>query len=339
MDERKIKILNTIIKSYIDSKEPVGSRALSKLPEIGVSAATIRNEMADLEELGYLEKLHTSSGRIPSNEAYRQYVDAILTNKIPIKHRPVSIYDMSNMSQSEALDTIIGNAIKMLADISGYTALALLPEMTDVYLKYINIVYLSPKELVIIYIYNSKEVISDSIRLKQSIDRHTLDLVNSLLNSSLINKKRSEILEELHSTTYEVLRRQHTVLDEIIPVIEKTTSFYSEDKVLYEGLDNIYTYNKDSVENNLDLINYLKTDNSLMEILTANMDSDLQVYIGEEIGIEEFKEFSIITMTFTNGKGVKGKIGILGPNSMTYDKVLADLTLINRYINGHIERR
>lgn len=339
MDERKIKILNSIIKSYIDSKEPVGSRVLSKKSDIGVSAATIRNEMSDLEELGYLEKLHTSSGRVPSNDAYRLYVDALLTNKIPFESGPISLFNMDKLKESNEFDTVISNATKMLASISNYTALAMIPQMTRIHLKYINVVYLSPKDLVIIYIYNSKEVISDSVRLKSHVDKHTLDLVNSLLNSTLLHKNRQDILQELHSSTYSILRKQHHALDEIIPVIEKTTKEHLEPKITFQGLENIYTFNDDNVENNHDLINYLKKDSPLIEVLSDNMNTDLQVYIGEEIGIERLNKFSIVSITFSNSEGIKGKIGILGPNSMKYDKVLADLILVSKYISGHIERR
>lgn len=339
MDERKVKILNSIIKSYIDSKEPVGSRQLSKHTDIGVSAATIRNEMSDLEELGFLEKLHTSSGRVPSNSGYRLYVDAILSNKIPLDMGPRKLFNMQDLKHSEEFYNVIRNATKMLSSITDYTALALMPEMEKINLQYINVVYLSPREVVIIYIYNSKEVISDSIRLKNPVDRHTLNLINSLLTTTLIHKNRSEIIEELKSSSYEILRKQHLALDEIIPVIENTTKDDSKAKVIFEGLDNIYSYNNDTFERNQELIQYLKTENPLLDILSYNMDTDLQVYIGEEIGIEEFDRFSIITMTFSNNQGVKGKIGILGPNSMKYDKVLSDIILIHKYINGHIERR
>lgn len=339
MDQRKVKILNSIIKSYIESKEPVGSRSLSKRGDIGVSAATIRNEMSDLEELGYLEKLHTSSGRIPSNSGYRLYVDSLLSNEIPFDFGPKRLFNMQQFKDTSELDNVIRNAAKMITYNTNYTGLALIPEMNKIYLKYINIVSLSPRDLVIIYIYNSKEVINDTIRLKNPVDKNTIDLINSLLNSTLIDKNYKDILEALHSSVYDVLRKKHQALAQIIPVIEKTTTDNSKAKMVFEGLSNIFLYNDDTVENNQNLINYLKTDDSLMDLLSENMDSDLQVYIGEEIGIEEFNKFSVITMTFKNSDGIKGKIGILGPNSMRYDKVIADLILINQYINGHIERR
>lgn len=339
MDDRKVKILNTIIKSYIDSKEPVGSRVLSKRSDIGVSAATIRNEMSDLEELGYLEKLHTSSGRVPSNNAYRLYVDALLNNQIPFNIGPKRIFNMSQMKESMEFDTVLSNAIKMLSSITNYTSLAMIPEMKKIYLKYINVIFLNPRDLVIIYIYNSKEVVSDSIRLKSPVNKHTIDLINSLFNSTLINKNKKEILEALKSSTYDVLRKQHNALEELIPIVEKTTEEISKPRVMLEGLGNIFLFNQDTVENNQHIINYLQTENPLLEILSDNMDSDLQVYIGDEIGIEEFENFSIITVTFKNGEGIKGKIGVLGPNSMKYDEIISELMLVSNYINGHIERR
>lgn len=339
MDQRKVKILNSIIKSYIESKEPVGSRSLSKNSDIGVSAATIRNDMSDLEELGYLEKLHSSSGRIPSNRGYRLYVDALLSNEIPFETGPKRLFNMDNFKDTSELDIVIRNATKMLTFNTGYTGLAMIPEMNKIYLKYINVVSLNPRDLVIIYIYNSKEVINDSIRLRNPVDKETIDLINSLLNSTLLDKNYEDILDALYSNVYDILRQKHQALNEIIPVIAKTTTENSKAKIIFEGLSNIFLYNDDTVENNQGLINYLKTEDSLMDLLSDNMDSDLQVYIGEEIGIEEFDKFSIITMTFSNHEGIKGKIGVLGPNNMRYDKVIADLVLINIYINGHIERR
>ena len=170
MDERKIKILNSIIKSYTESKEPIGSRSLSKSGEIGVSAATIRNEMSDLEELGYLTKVHASSGRVPSNSGYRLYVDALLSDEIPFDVGPQQLFDMRTIDESSEFENVITNAAKILSAITNYTAFAMLPELKNIILKYINIVYLSPKDLVIVYIYNSKEVRSDTIRLKGSVD-------------------------------------------------------------------------------------------------------------------------------------------------------------------------
>lgn len=339
MDDRKVKILNSIIRSYIDSKEPVGSRSLSKNSDIGVSAATIRNDMSDLEDLGYLEKVHTSSGRIPSNSGYRLYVDALLSDRIPFDIGPRQLFDMRRIKESNEFDNVITNATKMLAAITNYTSLALLPEMEKIYLKYINIVFLSPKDLVIIYIYNSKEVVSDSIRLKNSVDKNTIDLINSLLNTTLIDLNHNEVIENLHSQVYEVLKERHTVLNEIIPVIEKTSIEKANARIILEGLGNIFVYNEDDISNNQNLINYLKDDNPLLDVLSDNMDTDLQVYIGEEIGIDKLDKFSIVTVTFRNKDGITGKIGVLGPNSMKYDKVISDLMLISEYINGYIERR
>lgn len=338
MDDRKIKILNSIIRSYIESKEPVGSRSLSKDFDIGVSAATIRNEMSDLEDLGYLEKLHSSSGRIPSNRGYRLYVDSLLSDLIPFRNTGNQIFDMRKLKESNDFENIISNAIKMLSAITNYTALALIPEMKNVILKYINVVMLTPRDLAIIYIYNSKAVNSDIIRLKTPATQEMIELINSILTSTLIDLNHKEIIEMLHSSAYKVLCKQHNLLGAILPAIEKTNYDNSQSRLIYEGLGNIYIYNNDSLESNHELINYIREENPLLEVLSSNMESDLQIYIGEEIGIERFQNFSVITMTFRNNEGVKGKIGIIGPNSMKYDKVLSDILLINKYISGHIEK-
>lgn len=339
MDDRKIKILNSIIKSYIDSKEPVGSRSLSKNSNIGVSAATIRNEMSDLEDLGYLEKLHTSSGRIPSNLGYRLYVDALLSDEIPFERGPQRLFNMQQLKESNEFDNVIRNATKMLASITNYTTFAMLPKQSNIFLKYINVVFLSPKDLVIIYIFNSKEVINDTIRLKSPVDKNTVDLINSLLNSTLVDLTHKNIIDMLHTDVYDVLSQRHAVLNEIIPKIEKTISDNSNARMIFEGVGNIFVYNDDTVENNQNIVNDLKDETLFMDLLSNDMMTDLQVYIGDEIRVKAFDKFSIITLTFRSSQGVKGKIGVLGPNSMKYDKIISDIILVNKYINGHIERR
>lgn len=339
MDDRKIKILNSIIKSYIDSKEPVGSRSLSKNPNIGISAATIRNEMSDLEDLGYLKKLHTSSGRVPSNSGYRHYVDSLLSNEIPFERGPQRLFNMQELKESNEFDNIIRNATKMLAAITNYTSFAMLPKQSSIYLKYINIVFLSPKDLVIIYIFNSKEVINDTIRLKSPVDKNTIDLINSLLNSTLIDLTHKDIINMLQTDIYEVLSMKHNILNEIIPIISKTIKTNSNARIIFEGVGNVFVYNDESVVGNQEIVNKLKNENVFMNLLSRDMLTDLQIFIGDEIGIEYFEGFSIITVIFRNSQGIKGKIGVLGPNSMKYDKIISDIILVNKYINGHIERR
>lgn len=338
MDERKLKILNSIIKSYIESAEPVGSRTLSKDEQIGVSAATIRNEMSDLEELGYLEKVHSSSGRIPSNRAYRLYVNALLADQIPFRKKVPELFDMRRIEESNEFENIISNATTMLSAITNYTAVGLVPGMADVYLKHIDVVYLTPRDLVINYIYNSKAVKNDVVRLKIPTSFEKIDIVNRVLKSTLVDMRLEDIIDIVHTDMYKILAAQHEVLHEIIPIIERTSRDGLEAKVIYEGLGNLYIFNDVTLEENQELIRYLKDENPLKELLASNMETDLQIYIGEEIGIKDLVQHSIITATYRNMEGLKGKIGVIGPNRMDYEKVISDLAIVTKYINGNINR-
>lgn len=338
MDERKLKILNSIIKSYIESAEPVGSRTLSKDEQIGVSAATIRNEMSDLEELGYLEKVHSSSGRIPSNRAYRLYVNALLADQIPFRKKVPELFDMRRIEESNEFENIISNATTMLSAITNYTAVGLVPGMADVYLKHIDVVYLTPRDLVINYIYNSKAVKNDVVRLKIPTSFEKIDIVNRILKSTLVDMRLEDIIDIVHTDMYKILAAQHEVLHEIIPIIERTSRDGLEAKVIYEGLGNLYIFNDVTLEENQELIRYLKDENPLKELLASNMETDLQIYIGEEIGIKDLAQHSIITATYRNMEGLKGKIGVIGPNRMDYEKVISDLAIVTKYINGNINR-
>ena len=338
MDERKLKILNSIIKSYIESAEPVGSRTLSKDEQIGVSAATIRNEMSDLEELGYLEKVHSSSGRIPSNRAYRLYVNALLADQIPFRKKVPELFDMRRIEESNEFENIISNATTMLSAITNYTAVGLVPGMADVYLKHIDVVYLTPRDLVINYIYNSKAVKNDVVRLKIPTSFEKIDIVNRVLKSTLVDMRLEDIIDIVHTDMYKILAAQHEVLHEIIPIIERTSRDGLEAKVIYEGLGNLYIFSDVTLEENQELIRYLKDENPLKELLASNMETDLQIYIGEEIGIKDLAQHSIITATYRNMEGLKGKIGVIGPNRMDYEKVISDLAIVTKYINGNINR-
>lgn len=336
MDERKLKILNSIIKSYTESKEPVGSRTLSKNRDIGVSAATIRNEMSDLEDLGYLVKVHSSSGRVPSDRGYRLYVDALLSDKVPFRTPKNELFDTRRLEKSNEFDSIMSNATKILSAITNYTSMAIMPTSDDLVLKYINVVMLSPRDLVIIYIYNSKAVKHDLVRLHSPVNSEMVNLINSILNSSLINLNPREILKKLESNMFEVLRSQNSCLDFLLPHIESQVSRMAKDHIIYEGLGNIYRYNDLDIDQNRELIDFIQDEQPLLELLNKDSLEDLQILIGEEIGIAEFKNFSIISMTFRNERGLKGKLAVIGPMAMEYDKVISDLLIVTRYIKGSV---
>ena len=339
MDERKLKILNSIIKSYSESKEPVGSRTLSKDENIGVSAATIRNEMSDLEELGYLIKVHSSSGRIPSAQGYRLYVEALLKDKIPFAGKTNQLIDTRSLEESSEFENVVENAAKILSAITNYTALALLPKNDDLSLSYINVVYLSPKDLAILYIYNTKMIKHDVVSLRSPTSRDKVDLVNSIFNSVLLGKHPNEILEILGSDMMEVLRRQNHVLDFLIAKVRKAMEGMLRSRLVYEGLANIYKYHEASIDENQTLIDRIVNENLLAEAFGQDMDARLQISIAEDIGVEEFDDFTLITTSFANSEGLRGKIGILGPVAMEYDKVIADILLVNKYISANIDKR
>ena len=312
---------------------------MSKDGDIGVSAATIRNEMSDLEDLGYLVKVHSSSGRIPSNRGYRLYVDALLSDEIPFRLKTNELFDTRRLERSNELDSIISNATKILSAITNYTAVAVIPELDDLFLKYINVIMLSPRDLAVIYIYNSKSVKHDVIRLRSPVNVDMVNLINSILNSSLIDLNPREILEKLESGMFSVLRRENATLDYLIPFIEDRVSEMARANIIYEGLGNIYKYNDLGFSENQELIEYIKNEDPLIDILSSDKGRDLQIFIGEELGIEGFENLSMITMSFRNEKGIRAKLGVIGPTAMEYDKVISDLLIATRYITASIEKK
>lgn len=339
MDERKLRILNAIIKSYTESKEPVGSRTLSKDSSIGVSAATIRNEMSDLEDLGYLVKVHSSSGRVPSSRGYRLYVDALLSDQVPFRRPKNELVDPRGLEYNNEFESIISNGIKMLSAITNYAAFAVMPQSEVTQLQYINVVMLNPRELAVIYIYNTKEVRHQIINLHTPVNQEVVSLINRIFNATLLESHPAEILDILDSHMYHILMENNQTLSFIVPQIEAQVEKLVDRRMLSEGLGNIYRFNQASLEENERIINFINDQGQMQAILCDQSAEDLQIRIGEEIGIEEFNNFSIVSMTFKNESGHKGRIAVLGPVAMAYDKVISDILIVTRYINNSISRK
>lgn len=331
LTERQRLILTTIVDDYIRSAEPVGSRSISKRGDVGYSPATIRNEMSDLEELGFLEQPHTSAGRIPSHKGYRYYVDHL----VPINAlAPAELEQLKAFfaDKLNALEQVVQHAGSILSQMTNYTSILLGPEVFNTSLRHFGLLPLNENKAVAIVVTNTGQVENKTVAIPPGVSVSEIERVVNLLNHRLtgmpIYKLKSRIFREIglelerHVSHYEELME---VLNEALdPSLESQRVFLS-------GTTNMLTQPEfkdvEKVKSILDLLEETSTLTKMMN--SASAGSGIQVRIGTENTHEAFANCSLITATYSlEGEGV-GTIGILGPTRMDYARVIGILNILS----------
>lgn len=336
MDERKIEILNTIIKSYIKSAVPVGSRTISKESGLGISSATIRNEMADLEDLGYLNKPHTSAGRVPSTKAYRFYVDEIL-----------QIFNGNNflnnrlkdriLSDATGIEDIYKNTVKELANYTNCVSFIITPKKRDTKINHIELLKLDETLVLILLIGNRGVVEKDIISLKFPIKNSELNMIKAYLNSELTQIEFNEIEEMKVTVTGELLKHKDFIYD----VIKRASTFNSHIKsvdIYYDGLGNVLNFlDFKDITGAKNFMTLLENRSLFIEALSSMEDSNIDVSIGDENDSDLLKDMSIVRAGL-NVPSKYGQIGILGPMRMDYQNLLDSVALFRNILSDIIMR-
>lgn len=337
MDDRKLYILSAVIHSYISSAEPIGSRTLQRKYNLKVSPATIRNDMSDLEQSGYLRKAHTSSGRIPSNRAYRWYVDSLLEKGQLVDAIP-ALMDFSLLHKSSELEYLIEHATKILSEISDYTAFGLVPELNEDVLRHIELLMLDERDLVLIYVYQSKAVKNNVIRLKQPTTKKKVDYVNKILKDVLLDQTTGEISSLIEEGALSNFPSVDSLLEEIVPMIRTTNAEASNVKVFVEGLDKMLVYPEYERDKAKKLMEFLQSDKA-SNLLNSESDKPVEVFIGGENEEELLRENSIVVGSYELPGKMRGKIGLIGPTRMHYNKAIHDVSLMAAYIDSIVNRK
>ena len=334
MDERKSVILNAIIRTYLDTGEPVGSRTISKYTDLNLSSATIRNEMSDLEEMGYILQPHTSAGRIPSDKGYRWYVD----NLVAEKTKKTETVNSLMIAKTGRLEEMLKMIIHFLAVNTNYTTMISAPSYKGNKVKFLQLSRLSPDQLLNVVVIDGNVVRNHIINLSEEITEEEVMDLNMLLNTRLAGLTLSEINLGLISNIKEEAGIHGEivgdVLDNIAEVIRKETD---EDMTIYtSGANNIFKYPELSDSANASrLISMLEQKEGLADYMKGD-ESDgtgIQVYIGNESPVESMQDCSVVTATYELGDGLQGTIGIIGPKRMDYEKVMDSLTNIKSALN------
>ena len=332
LDDRKITILKAIIKNYMDTGEPVGSRTISKYTESKWSSATIRNEMSDLEEMGYIIQPHTSAGRIPSDKGYRFYVDQIMEEK--------------ELQVTELQELMIQRVdrLELLANNTNYAALISAPQYHHNKLKFIQLSRVDTYKLLIVTVVEGNIIKNTMVTIHEEIEDEELLNLNILLNSSLNGLTIEEINLGVISSLKEQAGNHSQVVDLVLNEVADAIKADEDDLQIYtSGATNIFKYPELSDgEKASQLLGTLEHTELLQDLISdvneSEENSGIQVYIGDETPVQAMKDCSVVTANYELGEGIRGTIGIIGPKRMDYEKVLKTLKTLMTQLDATFKK-
>lgn len=336
LDERKMKILQAIIRNYLETGEPVGSRTISKYTDLNLSSATIRNEMSDLEEMGYIVQPHTSAGRIPTDRGYRLYVDSMMEENA----RQVEELKEMLVEKDEKMDHLLKQVAKVLAVNTNYATMVTAPRAAGNKVKFIQLSRVSDEQILVVVVAEGNIIKNTMISVNEPIDDETMLKLNILLNTSLNGLAIDEINLALISKMKSQAGEYGAVIADVIDAVAETIKEDDDLEVYTSGANNIFKYPELANEQNASgLITAFEEKQILAQLADYNNDeteskNGIRVYIGEESPIQSMKDCSIVTASYEFGDGMKGTIGIIGPKRMDYEKVVGTLQTIKGQLDA-----
>lgn len=325
MQGRQLKILKAIVDEYVATEEPVGSKTLATRTGLGVSPATIRNEMAVLEDAGLITQPHTSAGRIPTNKGYRVFVDQLSEVK------PLSTAERRAIENfldgATDLDDVISRTVKLLAQVTKQVAVVQYPSLIKAKVRHIELVLLSSSRLMIVLITDSGRVEQRLIELPFDITETSLSDLHKKLNSKIANQTLVNVATTLDgiSNTYSGQDKSNVVV--IITTLIEMAVEHPEEKVVYAGASNLARANQDLSTSMQSILEALEEQVVLLRLLSGS-DSSVKVTIGDEQSERSFKKTSLVTVGYAD----VGALGILGPTRMDYASSISAVNAVANYV-------
>ena len=334
LDERKLKILRAVVRNYLETGEPVGSRTISKYTDLNLSSATIRNEMADLEELGYILQPHTSAGRIPSDKGYRLYVDQMMAEK----EKEVQEIREQLLQKEEKMDQLLKQTAKLLANDTNYAAMVSAPVVRGNKVKFVQLSRVDAEHLVAVVVAEGNLIRNNMISISSPIDDETLLKLNILLNTSLNGLSLSQINLGMIANIKAQAGAHQEIVSEVLDAVAETIGQDEDLEIYTSGAKNIFRYPELADNQNAsEIISAFEEKNSLHSFVRQTLEDEsqngIQVYIGSESPVSSMKDCSVVTATYDLGEGMKGTIGIIGPKRMDYEKVVDTMKSIMNQLN------
>ena len=328
---RKLKILQFIIREYIDTAEPVGSRTISKNKELGISAATIRNEMADLEELGFLSQPHTSAGRIPSQKAYRLYVDSMMESDSLKDEQKDEIKERLE-KKITSIEELLGDALEILSQLTNYTAIAMTPDIVkEMTIKHLQLVPINKKSLVLVVVTDTGEVKNSAINLREEIEDEKVNIISQMLSEKLMGHKITELDEVFISYIKGEVSNYNRIFEDIFQVLKGNVKGEKEFNIILNGATNIFNFPEfNDILKAQSFLKLLEQKDAIYELFNSKgiEKENVNIVIGSQEMTDIYKDCSLLTATYLiKGKAV-GKLGIIGPTRMDYSNVYSVINYI-----------
>jgi len=333
--DRKMRILKVIIDDFIDTAQPVGSRTIAKKYPLGVSSATIRNEMADLEDLGYLTQPHTSAGRIPSDMGYRIYVDSLLNSERDISKEKMELIRGLLINRVIEVEDIIEEAVELLSKLTGGTALITMPQFKKSRLENLKLVRINDSKVLLIFVVDSGVYKT----LPISFLGTTQEMLDELTNHLLANMKGSNIEDiniRMISSIKKSLPEYAPGVDYLVPLFKKILQEFDDVDIYIHGSKNILNMPEFyDVQKASKLLNVLENKELMYKLLEADTEESegIKVKIGAEIGIEELNDCSMISTSYKFNGSYVGRIGIVGVKRMDYGLMLSVIDYVRETLS------
>ncbi|BDF58549.1 heat-inducible transcription repressor HrcA [Christensenellaceae bacterium] len=325
LSDRKLKILKAIIDDYIDTGIPVGSRTLSKKPDLDYSPATIRNEMADLEEMGFLDQPHTSAGRTPSDKAYRLYVDRMMHIGRVTKDEALFIRNYFDTRIGE-IGEVLESAAKALSDMTKHISMVTAPTLKGAKLRRIQIVKITETKALLVFVTDNGLVQDKMIHIPAAMDAHQLEILSNMLTDRVQSTSLKEAEEIIKSSCMDALNEQKLIMGEVLDAINMNRE---KKELAIGGAQNIFNYPEyKDVSKAQHFLQLLETKDMLYQVMSNAADLEFSVRIGRENPYDDFKDMSIVTATYKIGGEKIGSFGVIGPTRMDYARVLSVLNYV-----------
>ncbi len=333
LDERKYMILKAIIDDYIMTAMPVGSRTISRKSGVGFSPATIRNEMSDLEELGYLAQPHTSAGRIPSNKAYRLYVDR-LVHLQGISDAEKTRIDSYMHKRSEQIEELIRAAANVLSDATQYTSVIVAPQLRSLRIKRVQLVPVSETTALMIVVTSAGIVKDAVIRVPEGLLPEHLFQISEMLTEQLNEHTLNEV-RQIFAVLFRDLSKHRRLLGGVMQAMEDKLVEDAPEDVIVGGTTKMLDYPEYSdVEKAKGILSILESKARLAGLLKRNGGMEVTIRIGPENEIDELRDCSLVTATYRVGNHAKGTLGIIGPTRMNYSRVVTVMDYMGQVISN-----
>lgn len=334
LDERKQIILKAVIRNYLETGEPVGSRTISKYTDLNLSSATIRNEMADLEEMGYILQPHTSAGRIPSDKGYRFYVDSMMQEK---EKEVVEMKELL-LERQDKMEHLLQQVVRVLAQNTNYATMISAPQPQGNKVKFIQLSHVDEHQILAVIVVEGNVIRNKILEVGEKISDENLLKLNILLNTHLNGLSPAEISLGMIAAMKQQAGIHSDIISRVIDAVGEAIQVEEDLQIYTSGTGNIFKYPElADHEKARELIGTFEEKHLLSGLLQDNLSQEnqtgIQVYIGSETSVSSMKDCSVVTATYELGEGMRGTIGIVGPKRMDYDKVIGVLKSLQNQLD------